>query len=82
MDNDVNKAFAKYFQIPYYKSPLVHTGGNMMATEGQLGSSTTLFHTENKRDGAVENMEKFYGIKPYGLFEDPTGHSIRHIDCW
>ncbi len=54
----------------------------MMATEGQFGSSTTLLHEENKQGGAVEDMEKFYGIKPYGLFKDPTGHPIRHIDCW
>ena len=82
--NAVPQKLADYFDIPYSKMNLTHTGGNLMQDGRGTAFSDDLVISENNYDeNKVRNlMEQYTGTDNYVITIDPQGDYIAHIDCW
>ena len=82
--NAVPSKLATYFNIPYSKMDLTHTGGNLMQDGRGTAFSDDLVITENNNDeNKVRNqMKEYTGTDNYVITIDPQGDYIAHIDCW
>ena len=82
--NAVPSKLATYFNIPYSKMPITHTGGNLMQDGRGTAFSDDLVVSENSNNETnVRNQMKTYtGTDNYVITIDPQGDYIAHIDCW
>ena len=82
--NDVPEQLADYFDMPYYKMDIVHTGGNLMQDGRGTAFSDDLVIAENDRDWdkVLDSMKEYTGTDNYVVTIDPQGDYIAHIDCW
>ena len=81
--NNVPFQLATYFNIPYSKMDLVHTGGNLMQDGRGTAFSDDLVVDENSSKSKVlSQMEQYTGTTNYVITIDPQGDYIAHIDCW
>ena len=82
--NAVPSKLAEYFNIPYFKMPITHTGGNLMQDGRGTAFSDDLVVSENSNNETnVRNQMKTYtGTDNYVITIDPQGDYIAHIDCW
>ncbi len=82
--NNVPKKLANYFDIPYSKMDLVHTGGNLMQDGKGTAFSDDLVVQENSNNKSkvLKQMKDYTGTDNYVITIDPQGDYIAHIDCW
>lgn len=82
--NAVPSALAEYFDIPYNKMYLTHTGGNLMQDGRGTAFSDDLVIQENSynRSKVITQMQRYTGTDNYVITIDPQGDYIAHIDCW
>ncbi|MCR5506167.1 MAG: agmatine deiminase family protein [Bacilli bacterium] len=82
--NVVPNKLATYFDIPYRKMNLVHTGGNLMQDgRGTAFSDDLVVYENDNNETNVRNLMKEYtGTDNYVITIDPQGDYIAHIDCW
>ena len=82
--NAVPSKLATYFDIPYSKMPITHTGGNLMQDgRGTAFSDDLVVSENNDNENNVRNQMKSYtGTDNYVITIDPQGDYIAHIDCW
>ena len=82
--NAVPSKLATYFNLPYSKMSLTHTGGNLMQDGRGTAFSDDLVIQENSNDESKvrSQMEQFTGTDNYVITIDPQGDYIAHIDCW
>ena len=82
--NAVPSALAEYFNIPYNKMYLTHTGGNLMQDGRGTAFSDDLVIQENSnnRNKVITQMQRYTGTDNYVITIDPQGDYIAHIDCW
>ena len=82
--NSVPNKLANYFNIPYNKMNIVHTGGNLMQNGRGTAFSDDLVVKENSNNKAkvLEQMKEYTGTDNYVITIDPQGDHIAHIDCW
>ena len=82
--NAVPRKLATYFNMPYSKMLITHTGGNLMQDGKGTAFSDDLVISENSNNETrVRNLMKQYtGTDNYVITIDPQGDYIAHIDCW
>ena len=82
--NAVPSKLATYFDIPYSKMNITHTGGNLMQDGRGTAFSDDLVIEENNNNAInVRNkMKQYTGTDNYVITIDPQGDYIAHIDCW
>ena len=82
--NAVPQQLATYFNMPYNKMSLTHTGGNLMQDGRGTAFSDDLVLSENGNNQTkVESqMKQYTGTDNYVITIDPQGDYIAHIDCW
>ena len=82
--NSVPKKLATYFDIPYSKMSLTHTGGNLMQDGRGTAFSDDLVVSENtnNKTKVLDQMKSYTGTDNYVITIDPQGDYIAHIDCW
>ena len=82
--NAVPSKLADYFDIPYSKMDLTHTGGNLMQDGRGTAFSDDLVISENNnsRLKVTSQMKNYTGTDNYVITIDPQGDYIAHIDCW
>ena len=82
--NAVPKKLATYFNIPYSKMSLTHTGGNLMQDGRGTAFSDDLVVQENSNNKTkvLNQMKQYTGTDNYVITIDPQGDYIAHIDCW
>ena len=82
--NAVPSKLADYFNIPYSKMPLTHTGGNLMQNgRGTAFSDDLVVQENNDNEANVRTqMLNYTGTDNYVITIDPQGDYIAHIDCW
>ena len=82
--NAVPKQLAEYFNIPYSKMNLTHTGGNLMQDGRGTAFSDDLVIRENNNNKTkvLSQMKQYTGTDNYVITIDPQGDYIAHIDCW
>lgn len=82
--NAVANKLATYFNIPYYKMSLTHTGGNLMQDGRGTAFSDDLVVKENDNNATRvrSRMKTYTGTSNYVITIDPQGDYIAHIDCW
>lgn len=82
--NAVPKKLANYFNYPYSKMSITHTGGNLMQDGRGTAFSDDLVVSENDGDetNVVNQMKTYTGTDRYVITIDPQGDYIAHIDCW
>ena len=82
--NAVPQKLAEYFDIPYSKMNLTHTGGNLMQDGRGTAFSDDLVISENSNNESKvrTQMEQYTGTDNYVITIDPQGDYIAHIDCW
>ena len=82
--NAVPSKLATYFDIPYSKMPITHTGGNLMQDgRGTAFSDDLVVSENNNNETNVRNqMKQYTGTDNYVITIDPQGDYIAHIDCW
>lgn len=82
--NNVPSKLATYFDMPYSKMSLTHTGGNLMQDGRFTAFSDDLVISENKNNEANVRklMNDYCGVSNYVITIDPQGDYIAHIDCW
>ncbi len=82
--NRVPQKLANYFNIPYNKMDIVHTGGNLMQDGRGTSFSDDLVIQENNnnRNKVLSEMKNGTGTDNYVITIDPQGDYIAHIDCW
>ena len=82
--NAVPSKLADYFNIPYSKMPITHTGGNLMQDGRGTAFSDDLVVSENSNNEANvrKQMQTYTGTDNYVITIDPQGDYIAHIDCW
>ena len=82
--NSVPRKLATYFDIPYSKMDLVHTGGNLMQDGRGTAFSDDLVVQENNnnKNKVLSEMKNGTGTDNYVITIDPQGDYIAHIDCW
>ena len=82
--NAVPSKLATYFNIPYSKMPITHTGGNLMQDgRGTAFSDDLVVQENNDNETNVRNQMRTYtGTDNYVITIDPQGDYIAHIDCW
>ena len=82
--NAVPNKLATYFNIPYSKMGLTHTGGNLMQDgRGTAFSDDLVIQENNNNETKVRSQMKTYtGTDNYVITIDPQGDYIAHIDCW
>ena len=82
--NAVPSKLANYFNIPYSKMSLTHTGGNLMQDgRGTAFSDDLVIQENNNNETKVRTQMKTYtGTDNYVVTIDPQGDYIAHIDCW
>ena len=80
--NAVPSKLATYFDIPYSKMPITHTGGNLMQDGRGTAFSDDLVVSENNHNATnVRNqMKQYTGTDNYVITIDPQGDYIAHID--
>ncbi|MBO4217060.1 MAG: agmatine deiminase family protein, partial [Clostridia bacterium] len=73
--NDVPEQLADYFDMPYYKMDIVHTGGNLMQDGRGTAFSDDLVIAENDRDWdkVLDSMKEYTGTDNYVVTIDPQG---------
>jgi len=84
-DNAIPQKVAEHLGINYFKTDLLHTGGNYMTDGFGVSASTTIVWTENTNythDQIAQIMQDYYGIHTYHVVPDPNNTYIDHIDCW
>lgn len=84
-DNAIPLKVSQYLGVNYYKTDLVHTGGNYMTDGMGISASTDIVHTENTnltQAQVAQLMLNYYGIHTYHVRPDPNNTYIDHIDCW
>ena len=82
--NAVPSKLAEYFNIPYAKMNLTHTGGNLMQDGRGTAFSDDLVVQENNNNKTkvLNQMKQYTGTDNYVITIDPQGDYIAHIDCW
>ena len=82
--NAVPNRLATYFDIPYSKMSLTHTGGNLMQDGRGTAFSDDLVIQENSNNETKvrTQMKTYTGTDNYVITIDPQGDYIAHIDCW
>ena len=82
--NEVPKKLATYFDMPYSKMDIVHTGGNLMQNGRGISFSDDLVVSENDNNKSfvINQMRQYTGTDNYVITIDPQGDYIAHIDCW
>ncbi len=84
LDDLIPQVIGDQWEVPVYRSDLIHTGGNYMS--GGLGEamSTDLVYVEDPHSDqwVDDQMMMYLGISEYTTFEDPQASYIDHIDCW
>ena len=82
--NAVPSKLATYFDMPYSKMNLTHTGGNLMQDGRGTAFSDDLVIEENDNSKAkvLAQMKEYTGTDNYVITIDPQGDYIAHIDCW
>ena len=81
--NAVPKKLSEYFDIPYSKMTITHTGGNLMQDGRGTAFSDDLVIKENSSKLTVtRQMLNHTGTTNYVITKDPQGDYIAHIDCW
>ena len=82
--NAVPGKLATYFNIPYSKMSLTHTGGNLMQDGRGTAFSDDLVVSENSNNKTkvLNQMKEYTGTDRYVITIDPQGDYIAHIDCW
>ncbi len=82
--NAVPKNLSTYFNMPYSKMSLTHTGGNLMQNGRGTAFSDDLVVLENSNDASKVRSEMltYTGTDNYVITIDPQGEYIAHIDCW
>ena len=82
--NRVPSLLADYFNFPYKKMNLVHTGGNLMQDGRGTAFSDDLVISENNNSKlkVTSQMKEYTGTDNYVITIDPQGDYIAHIDCW
>mgnify|MGYP003309655648 CR=1 FL=1 len=82
--NAVPNKLATYFNMPYSKMDLTHTGGNLMQDGRGTAFSDDLVIQENNNSETkvLTQMSKYTGTDNYVITIDPQGDYIAHIDCW
>ena len=82
--NGVPKKLATYFDMPYSKMDIVHTGGNLMQNGRGTSFSDDLVVSENDNNKSfvINQMKQYTGTDNYVITIDPQGDYIAHIDCW
>ena len=82
--NAVPSKLAEYFNIPYSKMGLTHTGGNLMQDGRGTAFSDNLVISENgiNKNKVLRLMKQYTGTENYVITIDPQGDYIAHIDCW
>ena len=82
--NAVPSKLATYFDIPYSKMNLTHTGGNLMQDGRGTAFSDDLVVQENDNNitRVKSRMKTYTGTNNYVVTIDPQGDYIAHIDCW
>ena len=82
--NAVPSKLANYFNIPYSKMSLTHTGGNLMQDgRGTAFSDDLVIQENNNNETKVRTqMQTYTGTDNYVITIDPQGDYIAHIDCW
>ncbi len=82
--NAVPNKLANYFNIPYFKMSLTHTGGNLMQDGRGTAFSDDLVIQENSNNETKvrTQMKTYTGTDNYVITIDPQGDYIAHIDCW
>ena len=82
--NAVPQKLANYFNIPYSKMSLTHTGGNLMQDgRGTAFSDDLVIYENDENETKVRNqMKQYTGTDNYVITIDPQGDYIAHIDCW
>lgn len=84
-DNAIPQKVAQHLGVNYFKTDLLHTGGNYMTDGMGISASTEIVYTENTNlTHAQINqiMLNYYGINTYHVVPDPNNTYIDHIDCW
>ncbi|MBE0638786.1 MAG: agmatine deiminase family protein [Bacteroidales bacterium] len=84
-DNAIPLKVSQHLGINYFKTDLLHTGGNYMTDGMGVSASTDIVYTENTNlTHAQINqiMQDYYGIHTYHVLPDPNNTYIDHIDCW
>ena len=82
--NAVPQKLSTYFNIPYAKMGLTHTGGNLMQDGRGTAFSDDLVVSENGNNESKvrTEMQQYTGTDNYVITIDPQGDYIAHIDCW
>ena len=82
--NAVPGKLATYFNIPYSKMDITHTGGNLMQDGRGTAFSDDLVVSENNNNKTkvLNQMKQYTGTDNYVITIDPQGDYIAHIDCW
>ena len=82
--NAVPQQLATYFNMPYNKMSLTHTGGNLMQDGRGTAFSDDLVVSENgnNKTNVKNQMKQYTGTDNYVITIDPQGDYIAHIDCW
>lgn len=82
--NAVPQKLATYFDMPYSKMNIVHTGGNLMQNGRGTSFSDDLVVSENddNKSYVINQMRQYTGTDNYVITIDPQGDYIAHIDCW
>lgn len=82
--NAVPSKLSTYFNIPYSKMSLTHTGGNLMQDGRGTAFSDDLVVSENSNNKTkvLNQMKQYTGTDNYVITIDPQGDYIAHIDCW
>ena len=82
--NAVPGKLATYFDMPYSKMDITHTGGNLMQDGRGTAFSDDLVVSENNNNKTkvLNQMKQYTGTDNYVITIDPQGDYIAHIDCW
>ena len=82
--NAVPSKLATYFNMPYSKMGITHTGGNLMQDGRGTAFSDDLVIKENNNNKTkvLTQMKNHTGTDNYVITIDPQGDYIAHIDCW
>lgn len=82
--NAVPSKLATYFNMPYSKMNITHTGGNLMQDGRGTAFSDDLVVSENNNNktNVLNQMKQYTGTDNYVITIDPQGDYIAHIDCW
>ena len=83
--DDIPIEIADQYELPWYRSSLIHQGGNHLTDGNGMGFSSTNLTSFNPawEMGAIrEEMQSYLGLDSLVIFPPMQGDATQHCDMW